>query len=276
MIVDFHVHLAAREQLTPKPASFCDSFWNERGDWDALLTARGLDAYLAKEGVDFAVGLPEVSPLVTGITTNEYVWERFREAERVVLFANLNPWVDRGLDREMERLAGMGFRGVKLYPTYQHFYANDPRLYPLYGACQDLGLPIMVHTGSSIFPGAKLKYGDPLYLDDVAVDFPDLVLLMVHGGRGFWYDRAEFLTQLHPNLYLEISGLPPRNLLTYFPNLERIHNKVVFGSDWPANPGIRRNLDAVRALPLSAQAVEAIVGGNAARILGLGQEQEAA
>ncbi|RMG93858.1 MAG: amidohydrolase, partial [Candidatus Dadabacteria bacterium] len=135
--------------------------------------------------------------------------------------------------------------------------------------CQELGWPVMVHTGSSVFRGAKLKYGDPLHLDEVAVDFPELTLLMVHGGRGFWYDRAEFLAGLHPNLYLEISGLPPRKLLSYFPGLERIHRKVVFGSDWPGNPGIRANVEAIRQLPLSEAAKEAILGGNAARILGL-------
>lgn len=269
MIVDFHVHLAAREHLRDTPAAFCDSFWGERGDWDALLTPEGFDAYLEGEGVDYAVGLPEVSPLVTGNTSNEYVWERFRDSRRLLLFATLNPWVTPRLDREIERLAGMGFRGVKLYPTYQHFYPNQAELYPLYASCRELGLPVMVHTGSSIFPGAKIKYGDPLHLDDVAADFPELALLVVHGGRGFWYDRAEFLVQLHPNLYLEVSGLPPKNLLSYFPNLEKLHRKVIFGSDWPGNPGIRRNVEAIGALPLSAEAKEAILGGNAARLLGL-------
>lgn len=276
MVIDFHVHLAAREHLLAVPTAFCDSFWSERGDWDALLTAEGIDAYLASEGIDYAVGLPEISPLVTGVTTNEYVLERFGASRRILLFANLNPWLTHGLDREIERLAALGFRGVKLYPTYQHFYPNESRLYPLFGACQDLGLPVMVHTGSSVFPGAKIKYGDPVLLDDVAADFPDLTLLMVHGGRGLWYGAAEFLAQIHPNLYLEVSGLPPRNLLGYFPNLERIHRKVVFGSDWPGNPGIRRNVDAVRALPLSPEAKEAILGGNAARILGLDAGEDAA
>lgn len=274
MIVDFHVHLAAREHLTPVAEAYGDSFWRGRGDWDSLLTPDGLDAYLKEEGVDFAVGLPEVSPLVTGVTTNEYVWEKFRACPRLILFATVNPWVTPRPDREIRRLAELGFRGVKLYPPYQHFYPNDSSLYPFYGACQELGLPVMVHTGSSVFRGTKLKYGDPLLLDDVAVDFPELRLLMVHGGRGFWYDRAEFLAQLHPNLYLEISGLPPSKLLGYFPNLERIHRKVIFGSDWPGNPGIRNNVEALRALPLSGEAKEAILGRNAAELLGLTEKKE--
>jgi len=270
--IDFHVHLSAREQLLPASAVYCDSFWDKRGDWSALLTAEAFDAYLASEGVALAVGLAEQSPLTTGTTPNEYVLERFAASRRLVLFASLNPALALHLGREMARLAGLGFRGVKLYPTYQHFYPNDARLYPLYETCQGLGLPVMVHTGSSIFPGAKLKYGDPLHLDEVAVEFPDLTVLMVHGGRGFWYDRAEFLAQLHPNVYVEIAGLPPRKLLEYFPNLERLHRKVVFGSDWPANPGIRRNAEAIRALALSDTAKAAILGGNAARILGLSSD----
>lgn len=269
MIIDFHVHLAAREQLTPASAAFCDSFWGDRGDWDALLGAEAFDAYLAAEGVDRAVGLAELSPLTTGMSSNEYVLERFGASQRLLLFANLNPALTLHLDREMERLAGLGFRGVKLYPTYQHFYPNEARFYPLYEVCQGLGLPVMVHTGSSVFPGSKMKFGDPLHLDDVAADFPQLRVLMVHGGRGFWYDRAAFLAQLHEHLYVEIAGLPPRNLLTYFPDLERLHRKVVFGSDWPGNPGIRHNLEALAALPLSAPALAAIRGGNAVRILGL-------
>lgn len=268
MTIDFHVHLSTRAQLLPASAVFCDSFWADRGDWSALMTAAAFDAHLASEGVDLAVGLAEQSPLTTGITPNEDVLERFAGSRRLVLFASLNPALALHLGREMARLAGLGFRGVKLYPTYQHFYPNDARLYPLYETCQGLGLPVMVHTGSSIFPGAKLKYGDPLHLDDVAGEFPDLTVLMVHGGRGFWYDRAEFLAQLHANLYVEIAGLPPRKLPEYFPNLERLHRKVVFASDWPANPGIRCNVEAIRALPLSESAKDAILGGNAARILG--------
>ena len=111
---------------------------------------------------------------------------------------------------------------------------------------------------------------DPLFMDDVAVDFPDLTLLMVHSGRGFWYDRAYFLAKLHANMYMEIAGLPPQKLLDYFPELERVADKVVFGSDWPGMPHIKRNVEIIRGLPLSEETKEKILGGNAARILGIG------
>jgi hypothetical protein len=127
----------------------------------------------------------------------------------------------------------------------------------------------MIHTGSSIFRGSRLKYGDPLYIDDVAVDFPNLVIVMAHSGRGFWYERAFFLAKLHENVYMEISGLPPQKLLTYFPDLEKLADKVIFGSDWPGMPDIRRNIEVIRGLPLTESTKEKILGENAARILGL-------
>ena len=82
-------------------------------------------------------------------------------------------------------------------------------MYPLYQAAQDLGIPVLFHIGSSVFRGTRMKYCDPLHLDDVAVDFPELNLVMAHAGQGFWYDRAFFLVELHANVHLEISGLPP-------------------------------------------------------------------
>ncbi len=145
---------------------------------------------------------------------------------------------------------------MKLYPSYQHYYPNEQRMYPLYQAAQDLGIPVLFHVGSSVFRGTRMKYCDPLHLDDVAVDFPELNLVMAHAGRGFWYDRAFFLAKLHANVYLEISGLPPSKLMTYFPELDRLTEKVIFGSDWPGMQWIRRNMEAIGKLPLPAEGVE--------------------
>jgi predicted TIM-barrel fold metal-dependent hydrolase len=69
---------------------------------------------------------------------------------------------------------------------------------------------------------------------------------------------------------MEVSGLPPQNLLTYFPDLERNADKVIFGSDWPGMRLIKRNVEVIRELPLRADSKEKILGGTAARILGLG------
>jgi predicted TIM-barrel fold metal-dependent hydrolase len=160
-------------------------------------------------------------------------------------------------------------RGIKLMPGYQGYHANDRQMYPIYARAEEWQIPVLVHTGSSIFRGFRLRYANPLDLDDVAVDFPNLTIVMAHSGRGVWYDEAFFLARLRENVFMEVAGLPPQKLLDYFPELERLADKVIFGSDFPGGPDIKKNIDAVRALPLRDETKEKILGGNAARILGL-------
>jgi len=80
-----------------------------------------------------------------------------------------------------------------------------------------------------VFPGARNKYGDPIYVDDVAVDFPKLKILLAHGGRPLWMDTAFFLIRAACKCYLDISGIPPKKLLEYFPRLEEIAAKTRLG-----------------------------------------------
>jgi hypothetical protein len=273
--IDFHLHAGLYHDLHPWVIEWMKTeIKDPKAYVSSILTREGIVRFLRENGVDYAVALAELSPITTGVLSNEGVAELCQGINCLIPFCNINPFLIADLAAELERyVTEMGFRGVKLYPTYQHFYANDSRLYPLYAKAQELGIPVMIHTGSSVFRGARLKYGDPLYMDDVAVDFSELTLLMVHSGRGFWYDRAYFLAKLHANVYMEISGLPPQKLLDYFPELERVADKVIFGSDWPGMPHIKRNIEMIRGLPLSEEAKEKILGGNAARILGLGSGQ---
>jgi hypothetical protein len=113
-----------------------------------------------------------------------------------------------------------------------------------------------------------MKYCDPIHLDDVAVDFPGLPLVMAHGGRGFWYQACEFLAAHHPSVHIDVTGLPPARLTRYFPNLEALADKFVFGSDWPAMPkSPAANVGVVRTLGLSDAALEKILHTNALRLL---------
>jgi uncharacterized protein len=178
--------------------------------------------------------------------------------------------------RDVERLASkweMG--GMKIHPPHQLFAANAyvdgkmPALRAIYRTAERIGMPVTIHTGTSIFPGARSKFGDPMALDDVAQDFPDLTILMAHGGRPLWCDTAFYLLRRHPKMYLDISSIPPRRLLEWFPRLEEIAAKVVFGSDWPGPgiPGIREELDGIRGLPLKESTLEQILSRNAAKLL---------
>jgi predicted TIM-barrel fold metal-dependent hydrolase len=231
-------------------------------------TPAGLAELKRKAGLDYLVILAELN--FTGTITNDYVVKLASQVEGVLAFANINPTIEPNPAGLLERLVKeYNVKGLKMLPTYHHFYINDTRLYPLYAMAQKLQVPVLFHTGSSEFPASRMKYGQPIYLDDVARDFPNLILIMAHSGRGCWYHEAFFLARHHPNIYMEISGLPPKNLLHYFPELEKISHKVIFGSDWPAVNNIAANIEQVRRLPLSAKAKEAILGNNAARILGL-------
>lgn len=272
-IIDFHIHPVVYDQFYVETALNWIKEMHADKNWDRFY--RDLSdpdyfySYLQNHGIDYGVVMAEISPMVTGICTNEYVQRFCRDKEGLIPFASINPSLTVNTGRELERLVKEGFRGVKLYPTYQHCYPNDRKLYPLYRQAEEMQVPVMVHTGTSIFKGSKLKYGDPLYLDEVAVDFPELTIILVHSGRGFWYERAFVLARLHENVYMEIAGLPPRKLLDYFPELERVADKVLFGTDWPGikNPGA--NIKTIQNLPLSESSIQKILGGNAARLLGL-------
>ena len=271
-VIDFHLHPLKYESYQPGAKAYLESVIGEdmEGYIARMATPEAVVAMLEESGVDYAVVLAELSPITTGMMSNDGVAEFCQGSERLIPFANINPYLVASPAEELERcVKGLGSRGLKLYPTYQHFYPNESALYPLYAKAEELGIPVMIHTGSSAFRGSRLKYGDPLFIDDLAVDFPNLVLIQVHSGRGFWYDRAFFLARLHENVYMEIAGLPPQKLLTYFPDLERNSAKILFGSDWPGVKSIKANIEALRALPIGEEAKRKILGGNAARILGV-------
>jgi len=268
-VIDFHVHVGRQQDWHPWVIEYLKGINPTLFEkFDAIMSPGGLEDLLQRNGISHAVILAEDSPLTTGVVTNEFVHEFCKGRERFIPFASINPTTTRKPGDVLEAcVKDMGFKGLKLYPPYQHFYPNDPVIYPLYERAVELRIPIMFHTGSSIYRNSKMKYGDPLHLDEVAADFPDLTIVMAHSGRGFWYDRAYFLSRIHRNVFMEISGLPPKKLLDYFPELERNADKVIFGSDWPGVGGIGANVEAIRSAGLKNEAVDKILWKNAAKIL---------
>ncbi len=270
-IIDFHTHFVKREMLNPTMLNFLEEvnpdFYAKIEDFsnDPELFA----AYLRSQDIRHAVVLPEYAPATSQFVPTEEVIEYCRGQDMLIPFASLNPNTHPDLAVQLESyVKDSGIKGLKLLPSYQFFYPNEARLYPLYAKAQELGIPVIFHIGSSIFKGTRLKYCDPIYLDDIAVDFPDLNIIMAHSGRGFWYDGCFFLSRFHKNVYMDITGLPPRNLLDYFPELEKNYEKVIFGSDWPAMPkGIKENIEAIKSLPLSDRTIEAMLYRNAYKVL---------
>ena len=278
-ITDVHVHLEPYRDIKPK---VLEMLWREIPDRDRVRRLmddpRGFLDHLDAAKVERACLINYVAPEVMGFTeaVNGFVAE-FAKADRkrLIPFGSVHPKRTKNPKRDVERLASkLEMGGMKIHPPHQLFAANGyvdgrfPALRTIYRTAERIGMPVMVHTGTSIFPGARSKFGDPMDIDDVAQDFPDLTILMAHGGRPLWCDTAFYLLRRHPNVHLDISSIPPRRLLEWFPRLEEIRDRVVFGSDWPAPgiPGIREEIDALGALNLSSETKERIFRTNAARL----------
>ncbi len=269
-VIDFHIHIGLKEHWHSWIHDYQKSAGSEFYErYDELTDPRQFAAYLKSSGIEKAVILPEISPITTGVVSNEYVLEFCQGLDIYLPFCTVNPSIENKPDSKVKNYIEKGAKGIKLYPSYNHFYPNDKNLYQVYELAQLHRLPVLIHTGSSIFKGSKIKYANPLHLDDVAVDFPDCIFLMAHGGRGLWYEAAFFLSRLHPNLFIEISGLPPKNLLKYFPELDKNIDKIVYGSDWPGVKSVKINIQAIKKLPLAESSIQKILYKNAAGILGI-------
>jgi predicted TIM-barrel fold metal-dependent hydrolase len=267
-VIDFHIHIGLKEHWHEWIHSYQEAAQSEYYErYEEMIDPDKFSDYLRSHQIEKAVILAEICPITTGVVPNEYVLEFCADREIFIPFCTINPFFVNNPAQELKKYIDMGAKGIKLYPSYNHFYPNASKVYPIYSVAEERRLPVLVHTGSSVFKGSKIKYADPIHLDDVASDFPELTLLMAHGGRGLWYDEAFFLSRLHPNLYLEISGLPPKNLLHYFPDMEKNIDKFVYGSDWPGIKSIGSNIKAIMDLPLSKTSVKKILYENAARIL---------
>jgi hypothetical protein len=271
-VIDFHVHLATAQHWMPAVMAFVrennSTYFEQFADGPV---PEGVVAYFASQGVTQLVMLAEYAPECTGVVTNEVITRFCRDHEELIPFASISLEVDT-LYEDQARYAveELGMKGFKLLPSYQHFYPNDPSFFPFYEYVQSKGLPVMFHTGSSIFRGSRIKYADPLLLDDVADEFPELTIIMEHGGRPFWYDRAAWLISRHRNMHIGIAGIATRHLPRYFPNLERYSDRFLFGSDWPATPiDVKGLVSRVLALPYSDDTKASILHGNAERLLGI-------
>jgi predicted TIM-barrel fold metal-dependent hydrolase len=161
---------------------------------------------------------------------------------------------------------------LKIHPVHSGCLPSDKALFPAYEVCSRRGIPVVIHCGTSIFPGALNHYADPVHVDEMSQYFPDIQWVLAHGGRGWWYDAAAFIVQAHSNVWLELSGLPPKRLPAYYArhDLERLLAKAIFGSDWPGVPGFRHNVDGIANLGLSDATLERILWRNANQVYRLG------
>jgi len=276
-VTDAHVHIQPFHMMPPPIA---EMFWKGKPNRAELegyaADPRALLARMDADGVARVGLINYVSPDLMGFTDEANPWMiRYASADpsRLIAFGSVNPRFTTDVAAATSRVIDAGAKALKVHPPHQLFRANAyldtlPGLADLYRVAEQARIPVTIHTGTSVFPGARSRFGDPMDVDDVAIDFPRLTILLAHGGRPLWMDAAFFLVRRHPNVHLELSGIPPAKLLEYFPRLEELAGKAIWGTDWPS-PGIksmRANVDAFLALPLSDGAKRRILHENAVKI----------
>lgn len=278
-ITDVHVHIQPWRQVKPAVMEVMRRGKEEHFDFLLALMddPRMLLRIMDDEGIARVGMVNYPSPNIMGFTdeTNDFA-ARYAQAApaRLLPYGGVDPVTTRDARGAVAHLLEIGTRVLKLHPPHQAFAANDytrglDALGEIYRACERAGLPVLVHTGTSIFPGARSRYGNPMELDDVAIDFPDLRLIMAHGGRPLYMPEAFFILRRHRQVWLDLSGIPPRSLLEYFPRIAELEAQVLWGTDWPS-PGVasmRRNVDQFLSLPLSDSFKRAALETNPERLL---------
>lgn len=201
--------------------------------------------------------------------------------ERVIGFMGLDPKDPKVLDELDRCYYDLGLKGIKLGPIYQKFHPQDKRAYAIYARAQQLNLPIMFHQGATYPRKAPLKYANPILLEDVALDFPDLKMIIAHMGHP-WFEETIVLIRKQPNVFADISGLFYRpwqfyqamSLCYEYGRLD----KLLFGSDYPIATtqetldGLRRVNDIVEGTKLPRipeEEIEGIIHRDSLKLLGI-------
>ena len=281
LAIDIHTHAETSTRLAPDAAA--QEALEARGRYFRYAaqhpTIAQMAAYYLERKMAFVVftvdhergmGLRNIS--------NEEVAESAAEnADVAIPFASIDPARGKMGVREARRLIrDYGVRGFKFHPTVQAFFPNDHDAYPLYEVIAEAKLPALFHTGQTGIGagmpgggGLRLKYSNPIYLDDVAADFPDMPIILAHPSVP-WQDEALSVATHKPNVYIDLSGWSPKyfepKLVQYANTL--LKHKVLFGTD---NPVISpdRWLADFEKIDIRPEVRPLIMKENAAKLLGL-------
>ncbi len=277
--IDMHVHLeissSGHDGLGPTLRAGANAYFRREPDLPsaaetaAYYRVRSMAAVLFTVDAERTTGVAPVS--------NDEVLDAARDNSDVLIpFVSVDPGRGAVAVEEAARLIAEGARGFKLHPNLQAFVPNDRLAYPLYEVIEGSGLPVIFHTGYSGIGaglpgggGIRLKFADPMYLDDVAADFPGMPIILAHPSFP-WQDEALAVALHKPNVYMDLSGWLPRH---FSPQLVRyagtlLADKVMFGSDYPLITPDRWLAD-FGELDIPDDVRPRILKGTAARLLGL-------
>ncbi len=246
------------------------------GAKEIMSSAENVLRFLDDNEVERACCINYVSPDVMGFTreVNDWIAAFTREhRDRLLPVGSVHPMHERDVRSEIARVLDLGIRMIKIHPPHQLIAPNAyrdrvPQQAEIYRACEERGVPVMFHTGTSVFPRARNVFADPMPIDDVALDFPRLKIVLAHAGRPLYGETAFFLARRHANVHLEISGIPPKALPRYVPRLDTIAGKVLWGTDWPSMgvTSLRKNVEEFRTLGYDEDVQRKVLWENAERL----------
>ena len=279
--IDVHVHAElGRDGHDPMPAELREAAARYFHTKQGLPTVDDVAAYYRERSIAavvFTVDWESQSGLAP--VANEEIAEAARANPDVLIpFASIDPARPDAVERARRLIADHGVRGFKFHPNLQCFFPDDRMAYPLYEVIAEAGLPALFHTGHSGIGtglpgggGVRLRYSNPMCLDDVAADFPELKLVLAHPSFP-WQDEAISICLHKANVWIDLSGWSPR----YFPPQlvqyanSQLKTKVLFGSDFPLITPDRWLADFEQAA-FKDEVRPLILKDNAIELLGLGQ-----
>lgn len=277
--IDVHTHVLASVTEKERSGSGSDALAGTFGTIPELTVPELADYYLERSMAAIVFTVDSVTRTGRGPrVSNEEIAEQATEyADTLIPFASVDPGRGAEAVRIARRLIDEHHvRGFKFHPSDQGFFPNDPAAYPLYEVIAEAGLPALFHSGQTGVGsgqrgggGIRLKYSNPMHLDDVAVDFPDMPIIIAHPSVP-WQDEALAVAGHKPQVYIDLSGWSP----TYFPPQlvaqanSLLRKKVLFGSDFPALSPDRWLADFAK-LDIKEEVRPLILKENAVRLFGL-------
>jgi len=272
--IDVHVHLEHEAKPTEADAAAQNYFGANVAAHGAAALA---DYYRSRK---MACVVFTVDEHLTGrphLTNDDILAFGAANPDIVIPFVSVDPTRGAPAVAEARRLVATGaVRGLKLHPPLQQFFPNDPVAYPVYEVFAEAKLPVLFHTGHSGIGtgmrgggGVRLKYGNPMNIDDVAVDFPDMPIILAHPSFP-WQDEAISVCLHKPQVYIDLSGWSPKYFsptLVQYANTKLKH-KVLFGSDYPWITPDRWLADFDK-IDIREDVRPLVLKANAARLFGL-------
>jgi uncharacterized protein len=272
--IDVHVHLESEEVNNAANEAVKKYFGDSGVDRDRNALA---EYYRSRKIGCVIFSVDERLTGRTPIPNDEVAAFAAENSDIMFAFASVDPMRGNAAVEEAKRLiAAGGIRGFKLHPPVQQFHPNDKLAYPFYEVINEAKLPVIFHTGHSGIGtgqrgggGVRLKYGNPMDIDDVSVDFPDMPIIMAHPSFP-WQDEAISVCLHKPQVYIDLSGWSPKyfpaNLVQYANTL--LKHKVLFGSDYPLIAPDRWLAD-FQKLSIREEVRPLILKENAMRLFGL-------